>query len=97
MEEINFVEEINLGEIPFDVDFHPSDNLVATALINGDIHLYVRSYLTIFLLFIFFSFMIINYYIEYVCVADTVLVLILSLRGINSELFDFVRLLHANY
>ncbi|KAL9321682.1 hypothetical protein ACSQ67_009735 [Phaseolus vulgaris] len=40
MEEINFVEEINLGEIPFDVDFHPSDNLVATALINGDIHLY---------------------------------------------------------
>ncbi|ESW20798.1 hypothetical protein PHAVU_005G015700 [Phaseolus vulgaris] len=40
MEEINFVEEINLEEIPFDVDFHPSDNLVATALINGDIHLY---------------------------------------------------------
>ncbi|KAL9321681.1 hypothetical protein ACSQ67_009734 [Phaseolus vulgaris] len=32
--------EINLGKIPFDVDFHPSDNLVATALINGDIHLY---------------------------------------------------------
>ncbi|KAK7334595.1 hypothetical protein VNO80_26355 [Phaseolus coccineus] len=31
--------EINLGKIPFDVDFHPSDNLVATALINGDLHL----------------------------------------------------------
>ncbi|KAK7334528.1 hypothetical protein VNO80_26285 [Phaseolus coccineus] len=40
MEEKNFMEEINLGEIPFDVDFHPSDNLLATALINGDIHLY---------------------------------------------------------
>ncbi|XP_068501150.1 WD repeat-containing protein 55-like [Phaseolus vulgaris] len=34
------MEEINLGKIPFDVHFHPSDNLVATALINGDLHLY---------------------------------------------------------
>ncbi|KAK7334596.1 hypothetical protein VNO80_26356 [Phaseolus coccineus] len=32
--------EINLGKIAFDVDFHPSDNLVATALISGDLHLY---------------------------------------------------------
>lgn len=32
--------EINLGKLPFDLDFHPSDSLVATALINGDLHLY---------------------------------------------------------
>ncbi|XP_027911045.1 WD repeat-containing protein 55 isoform X2 [Vigna unguiculata] len=32
--------EINLGKLAFDVDFHPSDNLVATGLINGDLHLY---------------------------------------------------------
>jgi len=33
--------EINLGKLAFDVDFHPSDNLVATGLIDGDLHLYV--------------------------------------------------------
>ncbi|KNA16466.1 hypothetical protein SOVF_088990 [Spinacia oleracea] len=27
--------EINLKDLPFDVDFHPSDSLVATGLING--------------------------------------------------------------
>lgn len=32
--------EINLGKLPFDLDFHPSDSFVATALINGDLHLY---------------------------------------------------------
>ncbi|BAT91115.1 hypothetical protein LR48_Vigan08g189800 [Vigna angularis] len=32
--------EINLGKLAFDVDFHPSDNLVATGLINGDLYLY---------------------------------------------------------
>ncbi|KAJ8646240.1 hypothetical protein MRB53_007988 [Persea americana] len=32
--------EINLGKLPFDLDFHPSEPLVATALINGDLHLY---------------------------------------------------------
>eukprot|EP00262_Sarcandra_glabra_P007318 TRINITY_DN2001_c0_g1_i1.p1 TRINITY_DN2001_c0_g1~~TRINITY_DN2001_c0_g1_i1.p1 ORF type:complete len:352 (+),score=69.44 TRINITY_DN2001_c0_g1_i1:120-1175(+) len=32
--------EINLGKLPFDLDFHPSNPLVATALINGDLHLY---------------------------------------------------------
>ncbi|KAL9296264.1 hypothetical protein ACSQ67_022160 [Phaseolus vulgaris] len=32
--------EINLGKLAFDVDFHPSDNLVATGLIDGDLHLY---------------------------------------------------------
>lgn len=34
----NFVEgvmEINLKGLPFDLDFHPSDSLVATGLING--------------------------------------------------------------
>ncbi|XP_068498932.1 WD repeat-containing protein 55-like [Phaseolus vulgaris] len=29
-----------LGKVPFDIDFHPSNNLFATALINGDLHLY---------------------------------------------------------
>ncbi|PNY08855.1 WD repeat-containing protein 55-like, partial [Trifolium pratense] len=32
--------EINLGKLAFDIDFHPSDNLVATGLIDGDLHLY---------------------------------------------------------
>ncbi|KAK7334530.1 hypothetical protein VNO80_26287 [Phaseolus coccineus] len=31
--------KINLWKVPFDVDFHPSDNLVVTALINSDLHL----------------------------------------------------------
>lgn len=32
--------EINLGGMPFDVDFHPSDSLVAAGLINGYLLLY---------------------------------------------------------
>ncbi|XP_008786883.1 WD repeat-containing protein 55-like [Phoenix dactylifera] len=32
--------EINLGKLPFDLDFHPSSPLVASGLINGDLHLY---------------------------------------------------------
>ncbi|XP_058723829.1 WD repeat-containing protein 55-like isoform X1 [Vicia villosa] len=32
--------EINLGKLAFDIDFHPSDNLVATGLIDGDLNLY---------------------------------------------------------
>ncbi|KAH9616045.1 hypothetical protein KSS87_010257 [Heliosperma pusillum] len=32
--------EINLKAIPFDIDFHPSDSLVATGLINGYLLLY---------------------------------------------------------
>ncbi|GAV86183.1 WD40 domain-containing protein [Cephalotus follicularis] len=35
--------EVDLGKIPFGVDFHPSNNLVATALISGDLHLYSYS------------------------------------------------------
>lgn len=32
--------EINLGDIPFDLDFHPSDQLVAAGVIGGNLHLY---------------------------------------------------------
>ncbi|KAL2895972.1 WD repeat-containing protein 55 [Bienertia sinuspersici] len=32
--------EIHLKSLPFDVDFHPSDSLVATGLINGYLLLY---------------------------------------------------------
>ncbi|KAK4348026.1 hypothetical protein RND71_034365 [Anisodus tanguticus] len=32
--------EIDLGKLPFDIDFHPSDHLVAAALITGDLLLY---------------------------------------------------------
>ncbi|CAL1373899.1 unnamed protein product [Linum trigynum] len=32
--------EIDLGEMPFNMAFHPSDHLVAAALITGDLHLY---------------------------------------------------------
>ncbi|XP_057434960.1 WD repeat-containing protein 55 [Lotus japonicus] len=32
--------EINLGKLGFDIDFHPSDNLVAAGLISGDFHIY---------------------------------------------------------
>ncbi|KAK4849234.1 hypothetical protein QYF36_022561 [Acer negundo] len=32
--------EVNLGSLPFGLDFHPSDHLVAAALITGDFHLY---------------------------------------------------------
>lgn len=32
--------EINLGQLAFDIDFHPSQQLVTTGLINGDLHLY---------------------------------------------------------
>ncbi|KAK1299679.1 hypothetical protein QJS10_CPB13g01209 [Acorus calamus] len=32
--------EINLGKLPFGLDFHPSSNLVAAGLISGDLHLY---------------------------------------------------------
>lgn len=32
--------ELNLGSLPFDIDFHPSDSLVATGLINGYLLLY---------------------------------------------------------
>ncbi|KAJ3695127.1 hypothetical protein LUZ60_000504 [Juncus effusus] len=32
--------EVLLDAIPFDLDFHPSSPLVATGLINGDLHLY---------------------------------------------------------
>ena len=32
--------EINLGRLAFDIDFHPSRDLVTTGLINGDLHLY---------------------------------------------------------
>ncbi|KAM2565727.1 hypothetical protein COP2_009192 [Malus domestica] len=32
--------EINLGHLAFDIDFHPSQHLVTTGLINGDLHLY---------------------------------------------------------
>ncbi|KAK9284466.1 hypothetical protein L1049_023639 [Liquidambar formosana] len=32
--------EINLGKLPFDIDFHPSSSLVTAGLITGDLHLY---------------------------------------------------------
>ncbi|KAF5752465.1 WD repeat-containing protein 55 [Tripterygium wilfordii] len=32
--------EVDLGDIAFGMDFHPSDQLVATGLINGHLHLY---------------------------------------------------------
>ncbi|KAK9129171.1 hypothetical protein Sjap_009658 [Stephania japonica] len=32
--------EINVGKIPFDLDFHPSRSLVASGLITGYLHLY---------------------------------------------------------
>lgn len=32
--------EINLGKLSFDVDFHPSNNLIAVGLIDGDLLLY---------------------------------------------------------
>ncbi|KAM3342653.1 WD repeat-containing protein 55 [Capsicum galapagoense] len=32
--------EIDVGKLPFDIDFHPSDNLVAAGLITGDLLLY---------------------------------------------------------
>ncbi|XP_043723400.1 WD repeat-containing protein 55-like [Telopea speciosissima] len=32
--------EINLGKLPFDLDFHPSSPLVSAGLINGDLLLY---------------------------------------------------------
>lgn len=32
--------EINLGQLAFDIDFHPSQQLVTTGLINGELHLY---------------------------------------------------------
>ncbi|MQL69996.1 hypothetical protein Taro_002302 [Colocasia esculenta] len=32
--------EVNLGKIPFDLVFHPSSPILATGLINGDLHLY---------------------------------------------------------
>ncbi|XP_038905147.1 WD repeat-containing protein 55 [Benincasa hispida] len=32
--------EINLADIPFDLDFHPSDQLVAAGVIGGNLHLY---------------------------------------------------------
>lgn len=32
--------EIDLGKLPFDIDFHPSDHLVAAGLISGDLLLY---------------------------------------------------------
>ncbi|XP_030506392.2 WD repeat-containing protein 55 [Cannabis sativa] len=32
--------EINLGSLPFDIDFHPSDHLLSAALITGDLLLY---------------------------------------------------------
>lgn len=32
--------EINLGKLAFDLDFHPSEQLVTTGLIDGDLHLY---------------------------------------------------------
>jgi hypothetical protein len=32
--------EINLGRLAFDIDFHPSRELVTAGLINGDLHLY---------------------------------------------------------
>ncbi|GMH23996.1 hypothetical protein Nepgr_025839 [Nepenthes gracilis] len=32
--------EINLGNLPFDVDFHPSESFVAAGLITGDLLLY---------------------------------------------------------
>ncbi|CAK9181509.1 unnamed protein product [Ilex paraguariensis] len=32
--------EINLGKLPFDVDFHPSDQLITAGLITGDLLLY---------------------------------------------------------
>lgn len=35
--------EINLGKLPFDFDFHPSNQLVATGLITGDLLLYSYS------------------------------------------------------
>ncbi|KAF3341610.1 WD repeat-containing protein 55 isoform X1 [Carex littledalei] len=31
--------EVSLGAIPFDLDFHPSSPIVASGLINGDLHL----------------------------------------------------------
>jgi hypothetical protein len=35
--------EIDLGKVPFTMDFHPSDNLVTAGLITGDLHLLVNS------------------------------------------------------
>ncbi|CAK7349359.1 unnamed protein product [Dovyalis caffra] len=32
--------EIDLGKVPFTMDFHPSTNLVTAGLITGDLHLY---------------------------------------------------------
>ena len=35
-----FEMEINLGRLAFDLDFHPSTELVGAGLINGDLHVY---------------------------------------------------------
>ena len=32
--------EISLGKLAFDLDFHPSEQLVTAGLIDGDLHLY---------------------------------------------------------
>jgi hypothetical protein len=39
--------EIDLGKVPFTMDFHPSDNLVTAGLITGDLHLLVYSSLSL--------------------------------------------------
>ena len=39
--------EIDLGKVPFTMDFHPSDNLVTAGLITGDLHLLVHSSLSL--------------------------------------------------
>ncbi|TXG63852.1 hypothetical protein EZV62_010846 [Acer yangbiense] len=49
--------EVNLGSLPFGLDFHPSDQLVAAALITGDFQLYLSIFslqLTNFTLSFFF-------------------------------------------
>lgn len=55
--------EIDLGKLPFDIDFHPSKKLVAAGLITGDLQLYhllpfhsvLFSALLIWLQFLFFT------------------------------------------
>ena len=48
--------EINLEKLAFDLDFHPSENLVSTGLVNGNLRLYFSSSSPLFVHLNFISF-----------------------------------------
>lgn len=71
--------EVNLGGIPFDLDFHPSEQLVAAGLIDGNLLLYFLFQVSILFYFVFLDHILNSIFVF----AGTVIVQMLYPKGIE--------------